>query len=198
MRSGKARRLILASLSPRRRELLRSAGVDFSVAQAHVVEDPLPCEPPAEAAARLALAKALDVSSREPGAWVLAADTIVVLDGEILGKPESSAQAGQMLERLSGRQHQVLTGVALIDPGGEVRHRSVVSTMISFRRLGPCEIEEYVGTGEPFDKAGAYGIQGRAGHFVSRIEGSYTNVIGLPLESVLEVLASFGLYCADG
>jgi len=177
---------------------LHSAGVAFSVAQARVEEEPLPCEPPPEAAARLALAKAIDVSSREPGAWVLAADTIVVLDGEILGKPKSSAQAQQMLEKLSGREHQVLTGVALIDPRGDVKYRSVVSTMVSFRRLAAHEIAAYVRTGEPFDKAGAYGIQGGAGHFVSRIEGSYTNVVGLPLEAVLEVLASFGLYSSDG
>lgn len=174
--------MILASASPRRRELLAAAGLVFEVRPAEVDETPGPQEPPRRYALRVATAKALAVE----GERVLAADTIVVLDGEILGKPTDATDAAQMLRRLAGRAHTVMTAVVLRE--GRRLRRRLIRTRVHFRPLSEVEIAAYVATGEPLDKAGAYGIQGRGGALVDRVSGSYTNVVGLPLRETLELL----------
>jgi len=186
--------LVLASASPRRRELLSGLGVPFEVRPADVPEVRRPGEEPARFAARLAREKATAVA--RPGEWVLGADTIVVVDEEILGKPADAADARRMLALLSGRAHHVLTAVALIGPGGELAGELVGDTVVEFRDLTGEEIADYVAGGEPMDKAGAYAIQGGAGRFVRRTEGSYSNVVGLPVEEVAELLARCGLRAA--
>lgn len=180
--------LILASASPRRQELLASAGIDFRIDPARVEEEILPGEGPEAAAMRLATAKAKEVLGRNPGALVLAADTLVAVGGEILGKPRSACEAEAMLSRLSDESHQVITGVALLGQGLDKRFS--VTTQVEFRPLAPEEIRAYVRSGEPMDKAGAYGIQGGAAGFVRAIRGSYTNVVGLPLAECLEALGA--------
>ncbi|MGH9416548.1 MAG: Maf family protein [Terriglobales bacterium] len=178
--------LVLASASPRRSELLLAAGFQFRVAPANVDERVLPDEPPAEYVLRLACAKAAAVA---PAAGrdtvVLGADTIVVLAGEIIGKPCDDADAARILGRLSGRCHEVLTGVAL-RRGPDVR-TALDRTLVWFDPLEPADIAAMVASGEPRDKAGAYAIQGLAGRFIPRIEGSYSNVIGLPLAVVSQL-----------
>lgn len=181
-------RLILASASPRRRELLQSAGLRFDVIPSSVSEALHPGEPPPLTAERLAREKAREVASRRPGALVLGADTLVVLEGEILGKPPSEAAAAETLRRLAGRTHHVITGVALVSDG--IPDSFSVRTEVTFRPLRDEEIEAYVRSREPMDKAGAYGIQGGAAGFVRSIHGSYSNVVGLPLAEVLERLAA--------
>ena len=180
--------LILASASPRRQKLLASAQIAFTVDAPEVDESLLPGETPQAAAERLAAAKAEEVLGRNPGALVLAADTLVALGSEILGKPASPEEAEAMLARLSGRSHEVITGVALF--GEDRQERFHVRTEVEFRELHPEEIRAYVQSGEPLDKAGAYGIQGGAAGFVRAIRGSYTNVVGLPLAECVERLGS--------
>jgi len=172
--------LVLASASPRRADLLRAAGINFAVRAADVDETRLAGEPPEAYVIRLARAKAAAVA--RGGESVLGSDTTVVVGGEILGKPLDGPDAGRMLRLLSGRWHEVLTGVAL-RRRGEVR-AEVATTRVKFAPLSAAEIEWYVATGEPFDKAGAYAIQGFGSRFVERIEGSYSNVVGLPVEVV--------------
>ena len=173
---------ILASASPRRRELVRQLGFDFVVVVSDVPEEARPDEEPASLVLRLAREKAAAVARLHPDAWVLGADTTVVLSGEALGKPVDRNEARDMLNRLSGRSHHVMTGVALIGPTGQVEEETVDVSEVEFRVLRDAEIDAYVATGEPLDKAGAYGIQGGAAAFVARVSGSYTNVVGLPLE----------------
>ncbi len=183
--------LILASASPRRSELLTSAGFEFEVMPANVAEDHDGSEPPAPLVERLAQAKASDVAGRleaNAEAVVLGADTIVVLGGKILGKPVSEDDARRMLTALSGREHEVVTGVALVAAGGGRTVTAHDVTRVVFRALTEPEIENYVRGGEPMDKAGAYAIQGIASRFVTRIEGSYSNVMGLPVELVDRML----------
>jgi septum formation protein len=186
-------KLILASSSPRRAEILANAGLPFSVLSSAVDETPYPGESPAALVQRLANAKADLVTARAVGpAIVLAADTIVVLDDNILGKPASLEDARQMLQQLSGRTHSVLTGVALIRlPDGE-RRQFIESTLVHFRPVTEQEISSYLATEEPLDKAGAYAIQGQAGRYIPRIEGCYFNVVGLPLSRVLTELKFLG------
>lgn len=186
--------LLLASRSPRRAEFLRMLGVAFEPVDVEIDESPLPAEAPATYVRRLACGKARAAFAGCParGLPVLAADTTVVLDGAILGKPTDVADACAMLARLAGRPHEVLTGVALIDRHGS-RRDTVVSTRVIFRALTSAEIAAYVATGEPADKAGSYGIQGLGGALVSRIEGSYSNVVGLPLAETLELLGAAGV-----
>ena len=172
--------LILASGSPRRAELLRQAGIPFDVLPADVDETPHPGEAPEAYVQRLAIAKASRVAAAHAGRAVLGADTTVVIDGEVLGKPGDSAEAVRMLTRLSGRSHLVLTGVCLVAPDGE-RQSAVATTTVEFRPLSASEIDDYVRSGEPMDKAGAYAIQGGAAGFVSRFDGAFDNVVGLPL-----------------
>ncbi len=186
--------LILASSSPRRTALLHAAGVPHDVLSREIDEAPRPDEDGVTLALRLAEEKARATAQalRSP-ALVLAADTVVVLDGELLGKPRSPADAREMLSRLAGRGHEVVTAFALLrsdDPAQRIVQ--AIRTAVRFRPLGPREIAAYVATGEPLDKAGAYGIQGRGAGLVLAIQGSYTNVVGLPLAEVLEALATLG------
>ncbi len=183
-------RLILASRSPRRAELLRAAGFDFDVVPADVDERIGPGESPEEYVVRVAALKAAVVGRRIPGRIVLGADTEVVLDGEVLGKPGDDEEAARMLRRLAGRTHLVLTGVVLRHGDREVRE--VASTRVRFLPLGESEIAWYVASGEPRDKAGAYAIQGLASRFVEWIEGSYSNVVGLPVATVYRLLRQWG------
>jgi septum formation protein len=171
----------LASRSPRRRELLAQIGVDFSLVDVQVDETPLPGEAPAGYVLRLAQAKARAGAASTPGALVLGADTAVVLDDAILGKPADAAEADSFIARLSGRRHQVLTAVAL---AGTARGSALNESHVWFRRVDAAERAAYVATGEPLDKAGGYAIQGRAAVFVERLEGSYSGVMGLPLFEV--------------
>jgi septum formation protein len=165
--------LVLASASPRRQELLRNAGISFTVQAADIDESPLADEKAEQCVLRLAREKALAVARLRPQDRVLGADTIVVVDGAILGKPRDAADAARVLRLLSGRTHEVITGVCLMEAGG-----SEVSV----------EIEAYVASGEPMDKAGAYAIQGMASRWIPRIEGDYSNVVGLPVALVYQML----------
>jgi len=186
-------KLILASASPRRAEILRDAGVAFTVLSSAVDETPYPEEAPQALVQRLADAKADLVAARAVGpAIVIAADTVVVLDGQVLGKPRSTEDARHMLEQLSGRTHSVHTGVSLIRLPDAGRLQFVETTLVHFSRLTVEEISKYLATEEPYDKAGAYAIQGRAGRFIPRIEGCYYNVVGLPLEHLLASLRELG------
>lgn len=186
-------RIILASGSPRRRELLAGIGLDgLEIIPAVGEEKKNPDLSPAELVKSLALAKAEEVFLKNPGAVVIGADTVVSLDGKILGKPKSEAEAGAMLFALSGRAHEVLTGVAVISPEGQAETGAEI-TRVCFRSLDPAEIKAYVATGEPMDKAGAYGIQGRASLFVERLEGDYFNVVGLPLCRLGLMLKNLGV-----
>ena len=178
--------LVLASQSPRRSELLRNAGIPFRVQVAGVDETLQASESPVEYVRRLARAKAHAVQ----GDLVLGADTVVVIDGQILGKPLDSRDATRMLRLLSGRQHQVITGICLA--GGAVAEEHD-TTNVFFTALTDREISEYVESGEPMDKAGAYAIQGLASRFVERIEGSYSNVVGLPVALVYKHLTRLGV-----
>jgi len=182
------RRLVLASASPRRRELLSQAGFSFEVRPAHINEDYRPEEDPIAYVVRLAREKALAIYEQleDPEAIVLGADTTVTLDGHILAKPDDSSDAGRMLRMLSGRTHRVITGVAFATYFGTEVAAEV--TGVQFRTLTDEEIAAYIATGEPMDKAGAYGIQGYAAKWIPRIEGCYFNVVGLPLALVSTML----------
>jgi nucleoside triphosphate pyrophosphatase len=185
---------ILASASPRRAQLLAAAGQRFEVDASGVDETPLPGETPLDLAARIARDKALAVARRRRGRWVLAADTIVVVDGVAFGKPRDADEAAAMLERLSGRAHQVATAFALVDPRGRPAFERVVVSEVAFRRIERDEIARYVESREPLDKAGAYAIQGGAAGFVAELRGSLSNVVGLPMEAVEEALRETGLW----
>jgi septum formation protein len=186
-------KLILASTSPRRAEILHNAGFTFSVISSAVDETPFPDESARDHVARLAAAKAELVAARAIGpAIVLAADTVVALDDRILGKPHSEENARHMLHTLSGRTHSVLTGVVLIRLPDAERVALVESTLVHFAQLSDEEISRYLATEEPHDKAGAYAIQGYAGRYIPRIEGCYFNVVGLPLARVREALTTLG------
>jgi septum formation protein len=202
--------LILASESPRRKRLLESAGVRFLVKPSRIdesVEDDgsgegagtqpagergksriSPVKNPAEIAERCACLKANTISALHRDSWILGADTIVVCDGHIFGKPSEPAHAVRMLQALSGRLHEVITGMCLIQPGGKLSRSGSVTTRVHFKDLSMRETEAYVGTSEPMDKAGAYGIQGIGAFLVKSLEGSYTNVVGLPLCQTIEWL----------
>jgi len=186
-------KIFLASQSPRRRELLRQLGVDFDVLEVDIPEQRLPGEPAEDYVSRVAREKAgaglLQVAG-VPGARVIGADTEVVLDDEVFGKPADAMAARAMLQRLSGRTHEVLSTLWCIDAARE-QHATSVSR-VEFDVLNEADIEAYVATGEPFGKAGAYAIQGRAAAFVRRLEGSYSGVMGLPLHETAVLLRSFG------
>jgi septum formation protein len=181
--------LILASASPRRAQLLKAAGIRFETRAADVDETPLPGELPDAYVQRLAREKAETVARTAPGRVVLGADTTVVVDRRILAKPADPAEARQMLERLAGRPHEVLTGVALAGAGEPAV--AVASTAVWFAPMTSEDIAWYVETGEWHDKAGAYGIQGPISRFVARVEGSYTNVVGLPVSLVCGLLMRY-------
>jgi len=178
--------LVLASASPRRQELLRNAGIRFEVRPADISEDPLPGECARECAERLAREKALAISRQRPNDCVLGSDTVVVVDRKILGKPSDATDAARMLRLLSGREHQVITGVCLV-AGGRWSVASE-STSVTMSEISEKEITDYIASGEPMDKAGAYGIQGIASRWIPRIEGDYSNVVGLPVALVWRML----------
>jgi septum formation protein len=198
-------RLILASASPRRAELLRSAGFDFDVVVADVDESVRAGERPDVYVQRLAEAKARAVSRRAPGRPVLGADTTVVVDGGILAKPADAGDARRMLRLLSGRRHDVMTGICLLGSGAPPVRSSgepddarpswteVATTTVEFAPLNPQEIDWYVASGEPLDKAGGYAVQGLASRFVTRLDGSYSNVVGLPVSLVYRMCIDAGL-----
>ncbi len=178
--------LILASGSPRRRELLAQIGIAYMVNPSSYEEHAAKKKEPEKHVQALAVGKACDVAAKYPGQWVLGADTIVAIDGKILGKPRNTKEAAAMLHELSDAKHSVYTGVALVKDDTVIT--KVVETKVWFRRLTDREIDDYVASGEPMDKAGAYGIQGKAAAFVDKINGSYTNVVGLPLSQVCKML----------
>ncbi|MGA8875146.1 MAG: Maf family protein [Candidatus Korobacteraceae bacterium] len=178
--------LILASASPRRAELLRNAGISFTVDPAHVPEEPSPGELPLAYAQRLARDKALAVLARHPQDTVLGADTVVVVDEHLLEKPIDADDAARMLHLLSGRTHEVITGVCVANSGFQQTEAEV--TQVSFAALSDDEITAYIRTGEPMDKAGAYAIQGIASRWAKRVNGCYFNVVGLPVPRVYQLL----------
>jgi len=186
-------KLILASASLRRAEILRDAGIPFTVLSSAVDETPLPGETATVLVRRLAAAKSELVAARALGpAIVIAADTVVALDGIVMGKPRTSDDARQMLEKLSGRTHSVITGVALIRLPDVERREFTDITQVHFVALSDEDIVKYLASGEPFDKAGAYAIQGIAGRFIPRIDGCYFNVVGLPLARLCRELSGLG------
>jgi septum formation protein len=180
-------KLILASASPRRAEILRSLGIPFRVLATDIREEPLPGETAEAAATRLAAEKASSAAAREPTAWIVAADTLVFLEGAILGKPRDDEEAAQMLRRLAGREHGVATAVRLTRSGVRGKGLCEVSR-VRFAPMSEEEIRWYVATGEPRDKAGAYGVQGLGARFIEEIHGSFTNVMGLPARAVYVLL----------
>lgn len=186
-------KLILASASARRAQILRDAGISFSVLSSAVDETPYAGETPQQMVERLANAKAELVSARAVGpAILIAADTVVVVDGHVLGKPRSTDDARRMLQLFSGRTHSVVTGVSLIRLPEMDRRQFVETTLVTFAPLTRDEISRYLATEEPFDKAGAYAIQGYAGRYIPRIEGCYFNVVGLPLARLVSTLEELG------
>ena len=186
-------KLILASASPRRAEILRDARIMFEAMPAHVDEARREGEAPMGLVLRLAEAKARAVAARADGPCiVVGADTEVVLEGDVLGKPGSAEHASAMLRRLAGRTHEVITGLALIRLPEGALHREQEVTRVTFAPMSAEEIAEYVASGEPFDKAGGYAIQGRGGRFVTRVEGCYFNIVGLPLARLYAMLREMG------
>ena len=190
-------KLILASKSPRRRYLLGQAGLVFSVIPSQVDESSISVSSPALYAKELAIAKAMDVAKHHTDSWVIGADTIVLIDGLILGKPDSRQHAVEMLDRLSGQTHQVITGYSICRQTTGKQIADSVITDVTFKTLSTREIEWYTQTSEPFDKAGAYAIQGLGTFLVKSIHGSYTNVVGLPVCEVIEHLIREGVVGFD-
>jgi septum formation protein len=186
-------RFILASLSPRRLELLSLLGLPVEVMPSGIEESFLPGETPETHVLRLSCLKARAVSARHPDAWVLGADTIVLIDGEILGKPATRDEASRMLGKLSGREHTVYTGYALVRERSGILARQAVSSSVLFRELAPDEVQWYVASPEPYDKAGGYAVQGIGAFFIRAIKGSYTNVMGLPLCELVDTFKRVGM-----
>lgn len=185
--------LILASRSPRRRYLLERAGLTFRVIPSTLDESTVPMSPPADYVRMLANAKAMEVADLYPKSWIIGADTLVLIGDAALGKPHTEAQARRMLKALSGKTHRVLTGYCICCRAEERSFSETVETKVSFKTLNATEIDWYLSTGEPFDKAGAYAVQGLGSFLVKRIEGSYTNVVGLPVCEVIECLLREGV-----
>jgi nucleoside triphosphate pyrophosphatase len=183
--------IVLASTSPRRQELLRNAGIEFIVRPADIPEIPVYGESPQVFAERMAAEKAKAIAATMPGALILGADTVVAVDAEILGKPENAADAARMLRLLRDRAHYVITAVCLL--GEDFQDVRSETTAVHFTTMSDAEIEDYVASGEPMDKAGAYAIQGRASRWISRIEGDYYNVVGLPVDLVWRMLREHGV-----
>jgi len=181
-------KLILASKSPRRRDLLEQAGIQFSVIPSSFDENSVKLSSPEVTVRRLAEGKARDIAGQYPDSWIIGADTIVYLNGNILGKPNSRAEAINMLTLLSGKTHQVLTGYCICCHGLDRTFSDVVKTEVRFKKLSAGEIDWYINSEEPFGKAGAYAIQGIGSFLVRRINGSYTNVVGLPVCEVMDLL----------
>jgi septum formation protein len=186
-------KLILASKSPRRSDLLKQAGLTFSIIPSEFDESSVTMSDPESYVRTLAKSKATDISKKHPDCWVLGADTIVLIDDSILGKPGSKEEARSMLKQLSGKTHQVITGYCLCCQTTNDIIAEAVKTDVRFKTLSDAEIEWYIQTGEPFDKAGAYAIQGIGTLLVKSINGSYTNVVGLPVCEVIEFLINRGI-----
>lgn len=183
--------LILASASPRRKALLTQVGLPYSAIRS-MAREGKPSGQPEEIVRVLAGKKAIKVRDAGTEGWILGADTLVLIDHAVLGKPESSTDAARMLATLSGREHRVITGFCILDPAGNEVHSEAVTTWVSFASLSRNEIEGYVATGEPFGKAGGYAIQGIGAFLVEAIRGSYTNVVGLPICTVIRALKNAG------
>jgi septum formation protein len=186
-------RFILASSSPRRAAYLKELDIEFRKIAPDVDETFRRGESPRAYVRRLALEKASAVAERHPRSWVIGADTTVVLDNQVVGKPRDPADAQRMLRRLAGRSHRVLSGIALVHVESAVARAAVSSTRVFIRSLTDDEIRRYVATGEPLDKAGAYGAQGKGGLLVSRVEGSFSNVVGFPLEKFFDLSKACGI-----
>ena len=187
------KKLILASASPRRRELLQKIGLKFEVDASNCAEEIDPAALPEELVRRISIDKAKAVASRHQNVVIIAADTIGVIGKKLLGKPHSTAEARKMLGQISGKSHLVITGLTVLDTATDKTITKTVTTKVYIKKLTPLEIDTYVATGEPLDKAGAYGIQGLGAVIVERIEGDYYNVVGLPLFTLTEVLKEFGI-----
>ena len=185
--------IILASASPRRKQLLSSVGLKFKTVPAHVDENYLNGETPNQHVRRLAQRKAKIIAEKYPDAWVLGADTIVVIDGHILGKPENKTQAKKMLQKLSGRTHKVYTAFTITRAASSITKTRVIQSAVSFKNISPDEIKWYISSKEPYDKAGGYAAQEKGASFIKSVRGSYTNVIGLPLCEVLEEFKTLGV-----
>ncbi|MDX9745978.1 MAG: nucleoside triphosphate pyrophosphatase [Syntrophales bacterium] len=183
---------ILASASPRRIELLSTLGLAFTAMPSGADESCRVGESPTDHVRRVACMKARALAMRHPDAWILGADTIVAVDGEVLGKPKNAADARRMLRLLRGRTHHVYTGFAVIRKSVSLMRRKTVRSTVLFSSIGEDEVEWYIRTGEPYGKAGGYAIQGKGGVFVRRISGSYSNVIGLPINEIFEILKKIG------
>jgi septum formation protein len=190
-------KLILASKSPRRKYLLEQAGIEFDVIHSHFDESSIPLREPNLYVQDLSLAKAGEVARQYPDRWIIAADTIVIIDGQVLGKPKGKKAACRMLSQLSGQTHQVLTGYTICNVRLNKNTTDSIRTDVTFKHLTPNEIEWYIHTDEPFDKAGAYAIQGLGTFLVKTINGSYTNVVGLPVCEVVEILIREGVIKMD-
>ena len=185
-------KLILASASPRRKELLSLVGLNFEIKPSNAKEIILKGETPGEHVLRLSEEKAVSISIHNPDAWVLGADTIVIINGEVLGKPASADEAREMLRKLSGRKHTVITGFCIVRQSTGIIVRNTVESSVVFKEISEDEIDWYVRKKEPYDKAGGYAVQGIGAFFIKEIHGSYTNVIGLPLCEVMEALKKIG------
>jgi septum formation protein len=190
--------LILASKSPRRNYLLKQAGLRFEVVPSAFNENCVELTSPQDYVSTLSRCKADAVASLHPSKWIIAADTVVFVNNEVLGKPSCTAAARNMLQQLSGRTHQVFTGYTICSRARQQSHSDVVCTDVTFKELCPDEIEWYIQTDEPFDKAGAYAIQGLGTFLVKKISGSYTNVVGLPVCEVIEFLIRQGVIRLNG
>jgi septum formation protein len=190
-------RLILASKSPRRSQLLEQAGLTFSVIPSNFEESTVAMSDPNSYVTALAESKALDISQKHPASWVIGADTVVLIDGIILGKPASRGEARDMLQRLSGKTHQVVTGYCICCKKTSRFFSETVRTDVQFKKLSDAEIEWYIHTDEPFDKAGAYAIQGIGTFLVKSINGSYTNVVGLPVCEIIDFLIKENVLLLD-
>lgn len=188
------KKIILASASPRRKQLLKQIGLRFKVEPSNYEENIRSALEPHELAQKISLQKAEVVASKHKDAIVIAADTFIVFGGQILGKPGTEKEARKMLKMISGKSHSVITGLSIIDTGKNKKLSKSVETKIHMRKLTPPEINAYVESKEPLDKAGAYAIQGLGAVFVEKIEGDYFNVIGLPLSALTEALKEFGIY----
>lgn len=186
-------KIVLASNSPRRLMLLRQIGIEPVVVPSHVPEYSKEGESPEDTALRLATEKAREVARQFKEGFVIGADTVVVIDGEQLGKPKDINDARRMLRLLSGRSHVVVTGLAVINSKSSEQKLTLVKTKVTFKPLSEEDIDAYISTGDPMDKAGAYGIQGRAAAFIEGIEGCYSNVVGLPLSEMMDILKALGV-----
>jgi septum formation protein len=187
------KKLILASASPRRRELLQKIGLKFEVDASNCAEEIDPALVPEELVCRISAAKAKVVALRHKDALIIAADTIGVIGKKLLGKPHTATEARKMLGQINGKSHLVITGFTVLDTATDKIITKTVTTKVYIKKLTQTEIDAYVATGEPLDKAGAYGIQGLGAVIVERIEGDYYNVVGLPLFTLTEVLKEFGI-----